>query len=139
MTGLDEIIRKLVRRFKTNDPFVIAKGLNIIIQHAEFGPGTRGLYYRRLRRRFIVIHNGLPEEWQRVVCAHELGHDRLHSGLSQFWIDEHTFFNTGKFERQANIFAVKLLTQLTEREPGETEETYLLRCGIPKQLHNLEM
>jgi Zn-dependent peptidase ImmA (M78 family) len=139
VTGLDDIIRKLVRRFKTNDPFVIAKGLNIIIRHAEFGPGTRGLYYRRLRRRFIVIHNDLPEEWQRVVCAHELGHDRLHSGLSQFWIDEHTFFNSGKFERQANIFAVKLLTQLTEREPGETEESYLLRCGIPKQLHDLEM
>lgn len=88
---MDDIIRKLVRRFKTNDPFVIAKGLNIIIRHAEFGPGTRGLYYRRLRRRFIIIHNDLPEEWQRVVCAHELGHDRLHSGLSQFWIDEHTF------------------------------------------------
>ncbi|MHA6530237.1 ImmA/IrrE family metallo-endopeptidase [Paenibacillus sp. BAC0078] len=136
---MDDIIHKLVRRFKTNDPFVIAQGLNIIIRHAEFDTGTRGFYYRRLRRRFIVIHNGLSEEWQRVVCAHELGHDRLHSGFSQFWIDEHTFFNMGKYERQANIFAVKLLTHSTERELEETEEAYLLRCGVPKQLHNLKM
>lgn len=136
---MDDIIRMLVRKYKSNDPFTIAKGLNLIIRHADFGPGTRGLYYRRLRRRFIVIGNSLSEEWQRVVCAHELGHDRLHSGLSQFWIDEHTFFNTGKYERQANMFAVKLLTYSNEREQDETLETYLLRCGVPKQLHSLKM
>jgi Zn-dependent peptidase ImmA (M78 family) len=136
---LDDIIRMLVLKFKSNDPFVIAKGLNIMIRHANFGPGTRGLYYKRLRRRFIVIDNNLSEEWQRVVCAHELGHDRLHSGFSQFWIDEHTFFNTGKYERQANIFAIKLLTYSNEREHDESLEAYLLRCGIPKQLHNLYM
>ncbi|MFX3646137.1 MAG: ImmA/IrrE family metallo-endopeptidase [Paenibacillus sp.] len=96
-----------------------------------------GGYYRRLRRRFIVIHNGLSEDWQRLVCAHEL--DRLHSGLSQFWIDEHTFFNMGKYERQANLFAIKLLTFSTKRIPGETQEAYLLRCGVPRQLHHLEM
>ncbi|MEK3950922.1 ImmA/IrrE family metallo-endopeptidase [Paenibacillus sp. FSL H7-0703] len=133
---MDDIIRKLVRRFKTNDPFVIATGLNILIRHVEFDEGTRGLYYRKLRRRFICIHNGLSDEWQRIVCAHELGHDRLHSGLSQFWLDEHTFFAVGKYERQANLFAVKLLTNSVEREPWETHEAYLLRCGIPKQLHD---
>lgn len=136
---MDDIIHKLVRKYKTNDPFVIAKGLNILVRHAEFDPCTRGFYYRRLRRRFIVIRNDLSEEWQRVVCAHELGHDRLHSGLSQFWVDEHTFFNMGKYERQANTFAIKLLTYSIDREPGETQEAYLLRCGVPKQLHNLKM
>lgn len=39
---MDDIIHKLVRRFKTNDPFEIAKGLNILIRHAELDPGTRG-------------------------------------------------------------------------------------------------
>lgn len=133
---MDKTIHKLFRRFKTNDPFVIAEGLNILVRFADFGPGnTRGLYYRKLRRRFIVIHEGLDDHWKRIVCAHELGHDRLHPGLSQFWLDEHTFFNTGKFERQANKFALKLLLQSTEREPEECTEHYLLRCGIPKELH----
>lgn len=71
---MDTTIHKLVRKFKTNDPFEIAKGLNILIRYAEFDEGTRGLYYRKLRRRFIVINNGLDEQWQKVVCAHELGH-----------------------------------------------------------------
>jgi Zn-dependent peptidase ImmA (M78 family) len=134
---LDDTIQRLVRRFKTNDPFEIAKGLNILVRYAEFDEGTRGLYYRKLRRRFIVIDSGLDEKWQRVVCAHELGHDRLHPGLSRFWLDEHSFFNTGKFERQANTFALKLLTHSVDQDVDETIETYLLRCGIPKELHNL--
>ncbi len=134
---MDVTIKKLVRRFKTNDPFVIAQGLNILIRYAEFEDGTRGLYYRKLRRRFIVIHNGLDEHWQRVVCAHELGHDRLHPGLSRFFLDEQTFFNAGKFETQANTFALKLLTQSTDKEPDETTEHYLFRCGIPSELHKL--
>lgn len=134
---MDDTIQKLVRKFKTNDPFEIARGLNILVRYAEFDEGTRGLYYRKLRRRFIVIHNGLDEHWQRVVCAHELGHDRLHPGLSRFWLDEHTFFNTGKYERQANQFALKLLTYSTMPETDESTSCYLLRCGIPKELHYL--
>lgn len=134
---MDDIICKLVRRFKTNDPFVIARGLNILVKHFDFDEGTRGVYYRKMRRRFIVIDNNLPEELQRVVCAHELAHDRLHPGLSRFWLDEQTFYNTGKYERQANVFAIKLLTYTAVREIGETNESYLLRCGIPKQLHHL--
>ncbi|MDN8588776.1 ImmA/IrrE family metallo-endopeptidase [Paenibacillus sp. 11B] len=134
---MDEIIHKLVKRFKSNDPFVIAEGLNIRVKYVAFEEGTRGLYYRKLRRRFIVIDSNLSEEWKRVVCAHELAHDRLHPGLSRFWIDQHTFFNTGKFERQANAFAVKLLTCLVAPEIDESNESYLLRCGIPKQLHHI--
>lgn len=134
---MDTTIHKLVRKFKTNDPFEIAKGLNILIRYAEFDEGTRGLYYRKLRRRFIVIHNGLDEQWQKVVCAHELGHDRLHPGISRFWLDEHTFFNAGKFEKQANVFALKLLTYSTTQDEDESFENYLLRCGIPKDLHKL--
>ncbi|ETT32169.1 ImmA/IrrE family metallo-endopeptidase [Paenibacillus sp. FSL R5-808] len=134
---MDSTIHKLVQKFKTNNPFEIANELNILIRYAELGEGTRGLYYRKLRRRFIVIDNGLNEIWQTFVCAHELGHDRLHPGLSQFWIDEHTFFNVGKFERQANTFAVKLLTHMIKQEQEEPLEHYLLRCGIPKELHKI--
>ena len=83
-----------------------------------------------------MIDSNLSEEWQRIVCAHELAHDRLHAGLNGFWIDEHTFFDAGKYERQANVFAVKLLTYSAIQEYEETHEAYLLRCGVPRQLHN---
>lgn len=134
---MDEIIQKLVRKYKTNDPFELAKRLNIIIRYTEFDEGTRGLYFHKMRRRFIVIDSSLDDNWKRIVCAHELGHDRLHPGLNRFWLDEQTFFNTGKYERQANLFALKLLTCYSTPEEGESINNFLLRCGIPLELHSI--
>ncbi|WP_127539357.1 ImmA/IrrE family metallo-endopeptidase [Paenibacillus illinoisensis] len=132
---MDEIVRGLIKRFKTNDPFAIAEGLNIKIWYCDLGNNTRGLYYRKLRRRFIVINSDLSDPWKKFVCAHELAHDRLHPGISRFFLDEQSFFNAGKYERQANQFAVKLLTADSESEPGETREQLLRRCSIPAELH----
>ena len=134
MTLLDKIIPRLIRKYKTNDPFKIAAGLNIIIRFASFDDGTRGLYYRVLRRRFIVIHEGLDEYWQRFICAHELAHDRLHPGLSRFWLDEQSFRNPGKYERQANRFAIKLLTAYDSLNQDESVGEFLKRNGVPEEM-----
>ncbi|OPG98652.1 ImmA/IrrE family metallo-endopeptidase [Chryseobacterium mucoviscidosis] len=133
---MDDIVQGLIRRFKTNDPFEIAEQLNIHIRYCNLGDSTRGFYYRKLRRRFIVIHDGLNDPWKRFVCAHELAHDRLHPGISRFFIDDQSFFNAGKFERQANQFAVKLLATGITPEPDETREEFLRRCSVPIELHN---
>lgn len=92
------------------------------------------MYYRVLRRRFIVIHEDLNEYWKRFICAHELGHDRLHPGLSRFWLDEQSFRNPGKYERQANKFAVHLLTSGDYPAPGETIGELLRRNGVPEEM-----
>lgn len=128
------MIRKLIRRFGTNDPFVIASGLNIHIRFDDLGESTRGIYFKTLRRRCIFIHSGLDEPHQRLVCAHELGHDRLHPGLNQFWLDAHTFTNTGKYERQANQFAVRLLTAGDTFEKGQTIKSILQRNNVPTEM-----
>lgn len=124
---MDDIVQGLIKRFKTNDPFIIAERLNIKVWYSHLGKNTRGMYYRKLRRRFIVINSDLSEPWMRFVCAHELAHDRLHPGISRFFLDEHSFFNAGKYERQANQFAIKLLTATIEPELGETKEHLLRR------------
>jgi Zn-dependent peptidase ImmA (M78 family) len=132
---MDSLITRLTRKHQTNDPFIIARNINIHIRFTELDDGTRGFYYKKLRRRFIVIHEGLDEYWQRFVCAHELGHDRLHPGFSGFWLDKHTFFNPGKYERQANRFAVRLLTAGDQLEYGETLEEFFRRNNIPDIMH----
>lgn len=131
---MDNIIRKLIRMYKTNDPFELADHLNIAVLFSDLGKTTRGIYVRMLRRRYIVIHKNLDELWQRFVCAHELAHDRLHPGLSRFWLDERSFFNAGKFERQANIFAVKLLIALDKPKKGDSIEEVLRRNGVPLEM-----
>ncbi|MNY45507.1 Metallopeptidase ImmA [compost metagenome] len=100
----------------------------------NLGQSTKGLYYRKLRRRFIVIHNELPLEWQRFVCAHELGHDRLHKGINRFFLEENSYFSPGKLERQANLFAIKLLSSGSSPEQDEPLLRYYLRIGIPPEV-----
>lgn len=131
---MDELISKLIRQHKTNCPFRIARGLGIQVRFMDLGQGTKGLYYKTLRRRFIVIHNGLSAEWQRFVCAHELGHDRLHKGINRFFLEENSYFSAGKLERQANRFAVALLSADAAPVQDEPLESYFLRLGIPPEV-----
>lgn len=132
--NMDELIKRLVKKYNTNNPFELAGVLGIHIRFMDLGEGTKGLYYRKLRRRFIVIHNELPLEWQRFVCAHELAHDRLHKGVNRFFLEENSFFSPGKLERQANIFAVKLLSAGTSIEQDESLQSYYARIGIPAEV-----
>lgn len=131
---MDKLILKLIRRFKTNDPYEIASGLNIMVRYADLDENTRGFYYRTLRRRFIVLNNNMNEQWMRFVCAHELAHDRLHPGISQFWLEEQSFYNPGKYERQANKFAVRLLCSGDNLKSGEPIKHMLIRNDIPAEM-----
>ncbi|MBO8164665.1 MAG: ImmA/IrrE family metallo-endopeptidase [Brevibacillus sp.] len=136
---MDNVIRQLIRRYKTNCPFELASSLNITVWFCDLGKNTRGLYMRKLRRRYIVIHEDLDDQWKRFVCAHELGHDRLHPGLSRFWLDEHSFFHAGKFERQANKFAVRLLTAGNRLQRGESISEFLRRNNVPEEMSKFFM
>ncbi len=131
---LNELIRRLIHKHRTNCPFDIASALGIHIRYSDLGKTTKGLYFRKLRRRFIVIHNDLTPEWERYVCAHELGHDRLHKGISRFFLEEHSYFQPGKWERQANHFAILLLSEGHPPLPDEPLNTYMSRIGLPQEV-----
>ncbi|WP_068964059.1 ImmA/IrrE family metallo-endopeptidase [Desulfosporosinus sp. BG] len=131
---MDKLIHTLIRKYNTNCPFTIAEHLNIHIRFADLGGHTRGIYYSKLRRRFIVINSRLNSHWQRFICAHELAHDRLHRGINRFFIDEYSFLNTDRYERQANQFAVRLLLSTTNIQAGETIEQFFLRNSVPTEM-----
>lgn len=132
---IEQIIQKLVRKYKTNNPLILAARMNVHIRYLDLPDGCRGYYLRVKRRRFIGINCNLSEEIQRFVCAHELGHDRLHKSMSRFFLEEHTFFNPGRYEREANTFAVKLLLYGQDAaEEGESAENYCARHGVPKEM-----
>lgn len=129
-----KMIKKLIRTYQTNCPFEIARSLGIHIRYSDLGKSTKGLYCRKLRRRFIVLHNDLTPEWERFVCAHELGHDRLHKGINRFFLEEHSYFQAGKWERQANHFAVLLLSAEQPPLPDEPLNIYFPRIGLPGEI-----
>ncbi|WP_017435104.1 ImmA/IrrE family metallo-endopeptidase [Saccharococcus caldoxylosilyticus] len=108
MKGIKEIVRQLIKKHKSNDPFRIAKEKNIIILFAELG-NTLGFYSSYKRIQFIHLNNQLDEMMQRFVCAHELGHAVLHPKSNTPFLRANTLFSVEKLEVEANTFAVELL------------------------------
>lgn len=109
-------VESLVKKFKTRDPFAIAKGLRIIIKYKYLSIDfPKGMFTKVLRRKFIIINmSRIPNENElRVVLAHELGHAIMHSSDSAFFLHDHTFYSRGRFEKEANAFAAELLIDTT--------------------------
>ncbi len=98
----------LVCKFGTRDPFKIAKDLGFIVLFTPMR-GIRGFYQRMKRCHIIYIDNMLSEQDARFVCAHEIGHAMLHRGNNRIFMDTHTHFVAGRYETEANRFAVDLL------------------------------
>ncbi|OIJ07645.1 hypothetical protein BKP35_18345 [Anaerobacillus arseniciselenatis] len=105
---IKETVTKLIKKHKTNNPFVIADEKNIIIQYADLGD-TYGFFTHASRIKFININNNLDETMQRFVCAHELGHAILHPRSNTPFLKKNTFYSIDKIEVEANTFAVELL------------------------------
>jgi Zn-dependent peptidase ImmA (M78 family) len=108
MKAIKEIVKQLIKKHKSNDPFQIAKEKNIIILFAELG-NTLGFYSSYKRVQFIHLNNQLDEMMQRFVCAHELGHAVLHPKSNTPFLRANTLFSVEKLELEANTFAVELL------------------------------
>ena len=75
---LSKVGSDLVRRCGTRDPFQIAKELGIIVLDdcENFGQ-LKGMYRVVKKNRFIFLNQDLSPQTKRIVCAHEIGHDRL--------------------------------------------------------------
>ena len=102
--------RQLVRYSETSDPFRIARDIGIEVHYENLGK-QKGMYAFIKRNRFIVINNQLDERTQRIVCAHELGHDQFHRELAKNkWLQEFMIYNMGqRTEYEANVFASEVL------------------------------
>lgn len=106
-------VSQLVRKYQTRDPFEMIKGMNMILVHYPL-EGVRGFYQYFQRNNIIYLDERLSETEQRFVLAHELGHMFLHKKANAIFMDTRTQFNTNKFEKEANTFAIELLVPDTE-------------------------
>ena len=105
----------LVKRFGTRDPFIIAEGLGIHVYEADFDR-LKGMYRVIQRRRCIFINRNLDEATARMVCAHEIGHDRLHRDFAKGdGLAELTLYDlSARPEYEANLVAATIL--LSDKE-----------------------
>jgi len=106
---IDRLCHALINRYKTNNPFEIADALGICVEYDRISR-LKGYYCCMNRVRMIVINSDLDERLRRLVCAHELGHDRLHYKLAAVSpLRDEGFNSQAKTEIEANRFAAGLL------------------------------
>lgn len=103
-------VEKLITKYKTNDPFELAESVGIEIKYKDLAD-VKGFYIVINKVRFIVINENLDVNMQKIVCAHELGHDRLHRHFAAYnFHRENSLFDfNGKIENEANQFTAELL------------------------------
>ena len=107
MKAKDYAIR-LMKRCKSNDPFTIARLLNILLIYCPL-VGLNGFYQYHKRNHIIYLSEDLDEHLACFVIAHELGHMQMHRSMNTVFMDAKTYNPHSRFERQANTFAVELL------------------------------
>jgi len=141
MDRITEIVSKLVKKSRTDDPYEIAEHRGIIVINESLG-STLGYYSTYKRIPFIHINHDLNSIWQRFVCAHELGHYIMHPKANTPFLRANTLFSVDRIEREANTFAVELLMpDRILREYNNTactlEEIASIR-GVPRELARLK-
>ena len=131
---------ELARKFQTRNPFEIIRGLNVI---PLFVPliDTRAFYQYFKRNNIIYIDENLPRHEQMFECAHEMGHMFLHKKANAIFMDTRTGFNTSRFEKEADTFAIDLLVGddiLAEYQSYDIEQFSRL-LGYEQRLINLRL
>ncbi len=106
-------VQALVRRCGTRDPYAIAGQCGIELLRAEHFGRLKGMYVIIKGVRFILLNADNPPEVDRIVCAHELGHDQLHREMAAMHaLREVTLYDlASRLEYEANRFAAELLLE----------------------------
>ncbi len=134
---------KLLHKYKTRDPYKIARqcGIEIIIR--ELG-ALKGFYKVIYRNPFIFLNKAMSRSMARIVCAHELGHHFLHREFAAFGFEETSLFSpASRREYEANLFAAELLLPDSEvkelADEGYTDMQIAAALGADLTLTQLKL
>lgn len=144
MENIDRKIRRLIayytRMCGSRDPVAIAEYAGIGIHICPLGQ-IAGNYKLLKRKRWIFVNDSIDPDspFFRVVVAHELGHALLHRTENCAFIKKHTLLLTSGIEREANIFASRLLidVELINEYSGLTINQFCQGTGYPEELVRL--
>lgn len=136
---IHQLVETLVDYYGTDDPFEIANRMSVFVYSAELPNETNGFYFEIQDKPMICLNQNVNYPVQGLVCAHELGHIVLHSGLNAFQIEKNTLCISGKYEKEADTFAAHLLLRnLAEIDEITTVGTISSIYGIPESIIQLK-
>ncbi len=109
MNNIITSANNLVKKHKTNDPFVLCDILNINLTITKLPKSINGFYTNIMDMPFIFLSEQLDDCLKKAICAHELGHYILHPNINTLFVKQSTLFSSAKLEREADLFAASLL------------------------------
>ncbi len=98
----------LRQRYGQGSPLELCDQMGIPVLEEELPESVEGFYVKN-GGAAIVLRRGLDPARKEYICAHELGHVLLHSGVNRFFLEEETLFPAGRMEGEADLFAAYLL------------------------------
>ena len=130
-----DVADDLIRKYNTRNPYEICEALGIKIRLKDLGHEIKAYYFYQSRIRNIVINRHVSEMLQRILVAHELGHDRLHQEIAMHrGFKEIEVFNMAvQTEFQANLFAAEILiddSELLEMLNDEDKSFFGVACEL---------
>ncbi len=132
---IKSIVAYYKRKTNSNNPFEIAKFLNIEVQKGNLGECS-GCYMFLKNHRYIFINQELNEREMAFVMDHELGHAILHRKENCYFIKNKTLLLNSKNEIEGNVFAAELLIpdSLIYENPGMTKSQLARLAGYDEKI-----
>lgn len=117
-------VTELVNRHNTSNPFIIAEYENIDVKFVSLPSDLKGLMLSTPNDKpMIWINDSIRDSnLKYLVMAHELKHALDHYGLDGFYTAAYN--GKGKLEREAEIFATKLMLLLYQEQYETIPETF---------------
>jgi len=116
MGYMDHIVSQaqhLCQKHGTRDPFRIAKEEGVLLRFSDQLKNLKGMYTVIKRNRIVILNSRNSDQMNRIVCAHELGHDMNHRAYAKnSIIQEFMLYDmSNRLEYEANVFAASLLLE----------------------------
>lgn len=137
-TWIDNYVIGLAETYSTYDIHELYNFLQIEIKKLDKGnillQGNESIYCRDyFGLEVVFLRNDLNYEYEKFILAHELGHAIIHTDIYTAAFNK-DLINTGKYEKQAHYFALKLLNinLSVEDFDGFTLEQIASTLNLPK-------
>ncbi len=137
---IKELVRRLIKKHGTTNPYTIVKEMGITIVYEDLGT-INGYFNKQLRDKQIHINQNLLEREELLTICHELGHAIMHQNVSTPFLISGTYLSVNKLEIEANTFAINFLIQdsdLIEYSQYSVEQLSRL-FGFSKELIELRL
>lgn len=136
-----EKAKQIKEKYKTDDPFALAKELGAQVVFGNFGENRKaikGFYTVYKNVKGIMINANLSAQGRRIICYHEIGHLVCTRDEPVSLFHDYNAFENSTAENDANLFAAEIMIEdkdvLSRLNEDYTLYTMAMELCVPVEL-----